>query len=379
MRNFTGSVSNITSQIFAANNGGNAPPVSDVTALVAAANSSSPNAPTGAIAAALARRDLRGGKNKVLHTIAAIIKDDLVKVSGSIVKQGNVSNWGLTRISSRINNIDTSTDYTYDSTGGKGVTIFVVDTGVETNNPEFEGRAIPGREFCTGCPPVKSAEDTLHGTAVAAIAASKTYGVAKKAKIVSVRAMSGEGYGRWSDVIAALQWIKANANRSPYRSSLGAIVNLSIEGPVNGVVNRMIAQVQRAGIQVVIAAGNNAEDACITSPASATAMFDGNNGPISVAASDATDSMAYFTNFGSCVDVIAPGDSVTTIYDMVVSGTSFAAPAVAGTMALYMSANPWLGTPSMRAWIRYRATKDLIQGTTSDTPNLLLYNTLQGK
>ncbi|ORZ30216.1 peptidase S8/S53 domain-containing protein [Catenaria anguillulae PL171] len=289
---------------------------------------------------------------------------------------------GLTRISYRDNEVNDKTDYTYDDTAGQGVVVWVIDTGVNHFDPDFEGRVAEGRAFCTGCyAPVP--DPNGHGTAVAALIASKTWGVAKRARIVSIRALNEDGVGRWSDVIAALQWVRSMMLRRQFRSARGHIVNLSIEGPINAVVNRMLRQLENLGATIVVAAGNSAVDACTTSPASATAML---NNMVVVGASTADDQPAYFTNVGTCVDVFGPGDEVVTyvhsiplIGDMAVSGTSFASPHVAGTMALYLSANSRLSTFLLKAVLQRQATRGKVHGAEqSQSPNLLVFNSLQG-
>ncbi|KAI9168111.1 hypothetical protein H9P43_007482 [Blastocladiella emersonii ATCC 22665] len=304
--------------------------------------------------------------------VEAVVRDGPVRIAGKIVRQTAAPGWALARISQREFNTSEA-DYKYDSSAGDGVTVWVVDTGLNVTDPEFQGRAITGRTFCSSC--TSPLDKHGHGTAVAGIVGSKTYGTAKKARLVAVKALNDAGVGQWSDVIAALQWIRANINSPRYRSKRGHVVNLSIEGPINALVNRMLVKLVQAGVTVVVAAGNSAVDACTTSPASATAM---SNGIIVVGASDSLDMAASWANFGTCLDIYAPGSEVASLGGDSMSGTSFASPYVAGTLALYLSTSNRVTSRNLKSYAIKQATPDVIMGDLQESPSLLVYNSLTG-
>jgi subtilisin family serine protease len=218
------------------------------------------------------------------------------------------------------------------SCDGTGVDIFVVDTGLDIHHPEFEGRAVYGfdaTEDRMDAPDVDG-----HGTHVAGIAGGKTFGVARGDRLVGVKVVGDDGYGLVSDVLQGLEWaIREGVRRKLNGESIGAVINMSVESVFSSAENDLIRAGVAQGVIVVVAAGNSAEDACSTSPASATEA-------ITVGASDRNDRTAQFTNFGACVDIFAPGVDVVSAapggaYDTF-SGTSQASPHVAGLAALYI-------------------------------------------
>lgn len=230
--------------------------------------------------------------------------------------------WGLDRV-------DGARDGTYNYVStGSGVRIYIVDTGVDASHPEFGGRVTRGFDaFGEG---LADTDCQGHGTHIAGIAAGSYFGVAKSATIVPVRVLDCNGIGTTSTLTSGIEWILAN-----HGGGVG-IVNMSLGGEQDDTVNAITSRLSDAGLVVVVAAGNAGQDACNYSPASA-------RGAIAVAAIDTDDSRASFSNYGSCVDISAPGVGINSAnadnysISKKMSGTSQASPFVAGAIATYLS------------------------------------------
>jgi subtilase-type proteinase RRT12 len=219
-------------------------------------------------------------------------------------------------------------DYVYDSSAGKDVDIYIFDTGIDTSQKDFGGRAIPGVDY-TG---EGSGDNNGHGTCVAGVAGSQTYGVAKKANLIEVKTMDRTGRGKLSWVLSGLQFVLDNKNRRKHP----AVVNMSLGSARSTVFNRAVEHLVSLGIPVIAAAGNSDASACRVSPASASGVF------VLGAFDDRTDSVASFSNWGQCVDVFAPGVNVQSVsirkddIPVLYSGTSVSAPIGAGIVAYFM-------------------------------------------
>ncbi len=250
----------------------------------------------------------------------------------SIAEQTPVPSWGLDRIDAVDVALDNS--YKYVSTGS-GALIYVIDTGVYSSHSDLSGRVISGytaindgngTQDCNG-----------HGTHVAGTVAGKTYGVAKAATIVAVRVLDCAGSGFSSSVVAGINWAVASHPGGP------GIINLSLGGGANSAVDDAVAAATRAGLVVVAAAGNSGADACQFSPARAPSA-------ITVGATDQSDNRASYSNFGSCVDMYAPGSGITSAWisgstsTRTISGTSMAAPHVAGLAARLTQSQPGISS-----------------------------------
>lgn len=242
-----------------------------------------------------------------------------------MMESQSMPTWGLDRVDGVRDGV-----YNYISTGS-GVRIYIVDTGVDAAHPEFGGRVTSG--FDAFGEDLANTDCQGHGTHVAGIAAGSYFGVAKSATVVPVRVLDCNGVGTTSTLTSGVEWILSN-----HGGGVG-IVNMSLGGEQDDKVNAVTSRLVDAGLVVVVAAGNAGQDACNYSPASA-------RGAIAVAAVDMDDSRASFSNYGSCVDISAPGVGINSAnadnysFSKKMSGTSQASPFVAGAIATYLSEAP---------------------------------------
>nr|AIN44165.1 serine proteinase [Volvariella volvacea] len=279
--------------------------------------------------------------------VAYITEDGIATISAT---QTNAP-WGLGRISqdgllSNQNAAALTFTYTYHDSAGAGVDVYVVDTGVYTAHTQFEGRARWGATFGG----YANADGNGHGTHCAGTIAGSQFGVAKAASIIAVKVLSDGGSGAWADIISGLNWVGTQASASGRPS----VVSMSLGGVA-------IHQLTSLGVHVVVAAGNNNANAANYSPARAPSA-------ITVGASTIADARASFSNYGTIVDVFAPGQSVISAWiggttaTNSISGTSMATPHVAGLAAYFISKDGNLSPAALEAKIKDLSVKNALSG-----------------
>jgi subtilisin family serine protease len=289
--------------------------------------------------------------------VAWIEPDRIIRIDAT----QSPATWGLDRIDQR--SLPLNNAYVYSATGA-GVTAYIIDTGILVSHTQFGGRASVGYDAigdgrngidCNG-----------HGTHVAGTVGGSTYGVAKDVTLKAVRVLNCSGSGTTSGVIAGVNWVTANAQKP-------AVANMSLGGGVSSSLDTAVANSINKGVTYAIAAGNSNRNACNYSPARVAAA-------ITVGATTSADARASYSNYGSCLDIFAPGSSITSAWytsataTNTISGTSMATPHVAGVAALYLQRNPSATPAQVANAIITNSTANVVTSAGSKSPNRLLYS-----
>src|SRR5215813_7752771 len=267
--------------------------------------------------------------------------------------------WGLDRIDQR--NLPFSASYSYNWTGS-GVRVYVIDTGIRTTHTQFGGRASNVFDALCG----NSADCNGHGTHVSSTVGGSTYGVAKSALLRGVRVLDCNGSGSTSGVISGVDWVTAN-HISP------AVANMSLGGGVSSALDTAVNNLSNSGVPIAVAAGNSNANACNSSPARAA-------NAITVGSTTTSDGRSSFSNFGTCLDIFAPGSGILSAWfssntaTATLSGTSMASPHVAGVAALYKQFSPGASATTTRNAIVNGSTTNHVTNAGSGSPNRLLYS-----
>jgi serine protease len=292
--------------------------------------------------------------------VAYVEEDGMVSVKNT--QTG--ATWGLDRVDQR--DLPLNGAYSYTTTAA-GVRAYIIDTGVLPTHSEFVGRV--GNGFDAIGDGWGTSDCNGHGTHVAGTVGGTTWGVAKGVTIHSVRVLGCGGGGTWSGVIAGMDWVAANHVKP-------AVANLSLGGGGNTAADAALDNLSAAGVTVVAAAGNWGSDACTFSPGRAVSA-------INVGSTDSNDAQSSFSNFGTCLDIFAPGRGITSAWHTsttataVLDGTSMAAPHVAGAAALFLANNPAATPAQVTSALINNASPNRVIGAGAGSPNRLLY-TLSG-
>ncbi|WP_405987108.1 S8 family peptidase [Streptomyces sp. NBC_00872] len=304
------------------------------------------------------------GAVRALPGVAAVEENGRVSVTPPLTgrpparTRGAVASWGLDRIDQR--NLPLDNDFTVTGTG-RGVTAYIVDTGIETAHSEFGGRAAVGFDTV---PDRRQGQDCHgHGTHVAGTAGGAVHGVARAVSLVAVRVLDCRGNGTWAGILAGFDWIAKNA-KGP------AVLNASLGGPSSKAVDDAVDAIAARGVLPVVAAGNESADACAVSPAGAGQV-------ITVGATDRQDRETEFSNYGECVSTYAPGAAIVSAGlgggAVAQSGTSMASPHVAGVAVLYKEKHPDASPRDIARWLAGQSSKNVLTPISKGSPNRLLH------
>ncbi|MGW6565417.1 S8 family peptidase [Streptomyces sp. NPDC054975] len=291
-------------------------------------------------------------------SVASVVQNRVFTVDGT---QPSPPSWGLDRVDQRALPLNQS--YTYPDTAGQGVTAYIIDTGVRISHSDFGGRAFNGYDAVDNDNVAQDGHG--HGTHVAGTVAGSAYGVAKKAKIVGVRVLNNQGSGTTAQVVAGIDWVTQNAVKP-------AVANMSLGGGVDSALDTAVRNSIASGVTYAVAAGNDNSNASNYSPARVSEA-------ITVGSTTNTDARSSFSNYGSVLDIFAPGSSITSAWNSsdsatnTISGTSMATPHVAGAAAVYLADNPSSTPAQVATALTGAATPNVVGNPGTGSPNRLLF------
>jgi len=295
------------------------------------------------------------------------VEQDQTVSLNKVLTTETAASWGLDRIDQHDRPLNNQ--YLYNYTGAD-VYAFIIDTGIYSDHVDFGGRVLPGTDFVNDGNGTNDCDG--HGTHVAGTVGGTTYGVAKGVWLIPVRVLNCQGSGTWSGVIAGIDWVAGRTLLRP------AVANMSLGGGASTSVNAAVAGAVADGVTMVVAAGNSNKDACKYSPS-------GEPTAITVGATTINDVRASWSNYGTCVDIFAPGSSITSAWNTdtdatnTISGTSMASPHVAGVAALaveasVVNANKRPSPAAVALFLTSNASMDRLSSIGNGSPNRLVYS-----
>lgn len=301
-----------------------------------------------------AKMDEEGRLKSLATSVVSFVEPNF----GTEIHQCDVSQagatWGLVRTTVRDWASPNPTEYNYTSTAGTGVDIYVLDSGIEVTVGYFEGRATGGADFIEN--PPNPGDPNGHGTHIAGTIMAQSYGLARNATAISVCIVGASGAGSVQNMIDGINWVAQQASLSGKKS----VMNLAVGGSQSDIVDSAVNACVEAGVHMVVVAGGSNSPACTTSPANAEKA-------ITVAASDSSDGFALFSNYGKCVDIVAPGVNILSFTpdgnQVTFSGTSMAAAHVSGVVTKILSTTDHYDKPEEMKWYtKETATNDKLTG-----------------